>query len=152
VLIVLPFIFIICFAGLLYLLSQMKKQYVHAILVGILILTVVFYGVLMYEKTYTDVHCHNTAIEESIVYLSEYIDGRRITSNIWPWYGYGLNVPASFTWTHNLTELYLVEDPQFFVYSPQEGEYYPQSVFDENLKSVKNFSDSCGVEVFVYEQ
>ncbi|UZE94002.1 MAG: glycosyltransferase family 39 protein [Candidatus Pacearchaeota archaeon] len=146
----LPFIYLISFQGLYYLKKKKIFRYVFMILIIILVLNTVFIFGYLAGKNYCE---KNSSITQSINYLKGEVDVDDVVlSNVWPWFGYHLNVKVFSLWDKNIGILLETYEPVYVVYCDGLGIEYEKEILDNstNLKLEQVFRGRCGEKVYIY--
>ena len=120
----------------------------------LLLLSVLLSSLFIYS-TFTNHDCRSSgSFVKSIDYLYEnQSPDMSVVSNIWPYFGYSLNIPSNALYTEDLEMLYIRHHPSFIVYHDSAGNPFDLSLLDtwSNAEKVAEFSDSCDGTAHIYK-
>ena len=157
---ILPFIYIIAFIPIDYLLKKKKKivSIGGIVLLIIVIMTTLAMSLVTYNKIQENHLCDNDSITQSIAYLKTQnvdIQDTILASNVWPWYGYHLNMKVSSLWDKDYNLIVIdSKNPQYIAYSNTIDAETNKAKLDENprLKLEKEFNGTCNDKVYLYKK
>lgn len=150
------FIYIICYAGFLFVAKMTKekryKKILYAALVVFAVLASYFYGFYGIQQRGS---CEKDgAIMQSIYYIQEHAPkDKYVISNFWPWFGYYNNLKVQSTWDEDINMLIKGSDPSYFVYNNLVGVSFNKALLDSNekLRLEKSIKGRCNQEVSIYK-
>ncbi|MBI2129012.1 glycosyltransferase family 39 protein [Candidatus Woesearchaeota archaeon] len=151
----LAFLYIICYAGFLFLMKQIKdiqyRRFFYAAIITFAILTAILFG---FNRIQAHGNCEKDgAIIQSTDYIKRYApEDQYIISNFWPWFGYYGNFRIQSIWSEDINILIDTFKPSYFVYNNLVGVPFNRMMLDENgrLKLEKHIEGKCGQEVYIY--
>ncbi|MDO8740145.1 MAG: glycosyltransferase family 39 protein [Candidatus Woesearchaeota archaeon] len=151
----LAFLFILCYAGFLFLMEKIKdvqyRRFFYAAVIVFAILTAILFG---FDKISSRGSCEKDgAIIQSADYLKEFAPkDRYVISNFWPWFGYYGNFRIQSIWSEDIDALIDQFQPSYFAYNNLVGVPFNRTTLDENnrLKLEKHIDGECSQEAYIY--
>lgn len=152
----LAFLFIICYAGFLFVMGKIKdvqyRRFFYAAIIAFAILTSVVFG---FDKIVSRGSCEKDgAIAQSADYIEEFAPkDLYIISNFWPWFGYYGNFRIQSIWSEDIDALIEQFRPSYFIYNNLVGVPFNKAILDENrrLSLEKSIKGKCGQEAYIYK-
>lgn len=141
-LVIYPFVYLVSFLS-----KQRKNKWLFIVIIIYLVAVAGYTSFNIAENGRCD---EDGAYMNSIEFIkSNAEEGGSIISNIWPWFGYYLNMKASGLWNNNLDELISESNATYVIYNINLHDYN-ETILKDNLVLVKSFKDECLNQVDVY--